>query len=153
MVQRASPSKRSVRQQFFIRAPPEKVFRAVSEPERLVTWFADAAEISLRKGGRFSFDWEEGFHHSGRVLEVVRGTTVLLEWVYDGPGGATARTRLRFSVAPKRKGTVVSVVNSGIPVGEKWLDVVGIAQGWTFFLLNLKSVVETGHDLRSKHHG
>ena len=145
---------RTVRQRLFIRAPPEKVFRALSEPDRLVKWFLKDAEISLRKQGKYAFTWEDGYHHEGRVTEVIRGESISFSWEYEGPDHEVAKTKVRFTVAPKNKGAIVSVVNSGFPKHEKWVDtLVGSASVWTFYLLNLKSVLETGHDLRSKHQG
>lgn len=145
---------RSIRQQFFIRAPTDKVYRALSEPSRLRTWFLKEAKISLRKQGRYAFAWNDGHEHSGRVLEVLRGESISFSWEQVGPDHAVAKTKVRFTVIPKKKGTLVRVVHSGLPKHETWVETALTSSSlWTFYLLNLKSVLEKGHDLRSKHHG
>jgi hypothetical protein len=45
---------------------------------------------------------------------------------------------------------VLKFTHSGIPRDEKWVELYGGAiRGWTYFGMNLKSVLEHGHDLRS----
>ena len=64
------------------------------------------------------------------------------------------RWRFKLEVEPKGKGTLVKVTHSKIPRGARWFDLyAGAVWGWTYFMMNLKSVLETGHDLRSKHDG
>jgi uncharacterized protein YndB with AHSA1/START domain len=154
MPKRGRPPSRTIRQQFFIDASPKKVFRALSEPQKLLKWFLKDAEISLRKRGKYAFEWHDGYKHSGRVLEVIRGESITLSWEYEGEDHEVATTRVKFSVQPKKNGALVTLVNSGFPKHEKWVEAyAGSGAGWTFYLLNLKSVLERGHDLRSKHHG
>jgi hypothetical protein len=59
-----------------------------------------------------------------------------------------------LSVEPKDDGCLLRVDHEGFPKLEDWTDLYGGAEwGWTYFALNLKSVLETGHDLRSKYDG
>jgi uncharacterized protein YndB with AHSA1/START domain len=143
---------RTIRQQYYIRASPKKVFRALSEPERLQRWFLKKAELSPRKRGRYTFTWIGGHSHSGRVLEFVRGRSVTLTWPqYDGKE-LLGETKVKFSVEPKGDGTLVKVLHSGYGKHEKWVDAYAWTHsGWAYFMMNLKSVLEHGNDLRSKH--
>lgn len=143
---------RTIRQQYFIRASPKKVFKSISEPQRLTRWFLKDAEISLRKRGRYTFEWQGGYKHTGRVLEVVRGESVTLTWPQFDGDEALGETKVRFSVAPKNDGTLLKIVHSGYPLDERWVDLyAGTHSGWAYYVMNLKSVLEHGHDLRSKH--
>jgi uncharacterized protein YndB with AHSA1/START domain len=145
-----APAKsRTVRVQVFIHASPKKVFRAISDPERLPRWFMDAATLSPRKGGRYSFTWEGGPTHTGRVLEYVRGKRIVLSWQWPGLEDSLV-TRLAMTVRPQDHGTVLRFQHSGFPKEERWLDLyAGAILGWRYFTLNLKSVLEHKHDLRS----
>jgi hypothetical protein len=53
-------------------------------------------------------------------------------------------------VEAKDGGTIVQFVPSGFQNGGPWVDLHdGAIRGWTYFLMNLKSVLEHGNDLRS----
>jgi uncharacterized protein YndB with AHSA1/START domain len=142
---------RTLRLQVFVDASPKKVFKYVSDPERLTRWFVDRAALSGRKGGRYALTWEGGPTHTGKVLEFVRGKSLTLTWQWPGIEDDLT-TRLKISVEPKKGGAVVRFTHSGFPKKERWVDLhAGAVQGWMYFLMNLKSVVEHGHDLRSPH--
>jgi len=140
---------RTIRVQVFLRVSPKKAFKAISEPKRLERWLLDEATLSPRTGGRYSFRWKGGPTHTGRVLEFVRGKHLTLTWQWPGAGDLLV-TKLKISATPKGRGTVVKFTHSGFPKQERWVDLYGGAiQGWTYFLMNLKSVLEHDHDLRS----
>lgn len=139
---------RSVQHQFFIRTSPRRVFRALIEPEWLVRWLADRADMDPRKGGTYLLVWKGGPEHRGDVLECVPGRRLTLAWSWPGVG--LTGTRLRMSVRPKGSGTLLEVKHSGFPRTDRWVDLYGGTEwGWTYFFLNLKSVLEQGRDLRS----
>jgi uncharacterized protein YndB with AHSA1/START domain len=146
-------STRTLRNQYYVRAPPKKVFKALTSPKRLTRWFSDVAELSPRKGGRYLLGWTNGPQHTGKILRFVRGKAISFAWQWPGVEGIGV-TRLTFSVVPKGEGSLVRVVHAGIPREARWWDLyAGAVWGWTYFLMNLKSVVETGHDLRSPFDG
>jgi uncharacterized protein YndB with AHSA1/START domain len=143
---------RNLNNQYFIDAPPKRVFKWISRPERLKQWLADYAEISPRKGGRFALGWTDGPRHTGKLLEFVKGKRVTFGWTWDGID--LPPTRFSLSVAAKGKGTLLTVEHKGIPTGAKWVELyAGAVWGWTYFAMNLKSVLESGHDLRSRWDG
>jgi len=146
-----TPSKtRTIRLQVFVHASPRKAFKAISEPKRLSRWLVDEATISLRKGGRYSFKWEGGPTHTGRVLEFVRGKSITLTWQWPGQEEFVT-TRLKMSIEGKEDGAILKFTHTGFPKQERWLDLyTGSIQGWTYFLMNFKSVLDHRHDLRSK---
>jgi uncharacterized protein YndB with AHSA1/START domain len=140
---------RTIRLRVFIRKTPKQVFRAVSEPKLLPLWFVDRASISPRKGGTYSYSWDGGPTHTGKVLEFVRNRQLTLAWQWPGSEDL-GFTRLRIAVAPKEHGTVLTFAHSGFRRGKAWDDLHdGAIHGWSYFMLNLKSVLEHGQDLRS----
>ena len=149
----ATRSRRTLRHQYYLRASPKKAFKAVSDPKRLTGWLADTAELTARKGGRFSVGWKNGPTHQGKILEFSRGRSITFGWSWDGYEDVGA-TRFRLSVEPKGKGTLLTVTHAGFPRTERGSELYESAEwGWTYFVMNLKSVLETGTDLRSKHDG
>lgn len=145
----AATKNRSVRVPIYLHVAPKKAFRWISEPERLTRWFMDTATLAPRKGGRYAFGWEGGPTHTGTVLEFVRGKRLTLTWQWPGRE-ALGVTKLRLSVEPKKNGTIVRFTHSGFRRHGPWGELYeGAIRGWTYFLMNLKSVLENGHDLRS----
>ena len=147
-----APRTRSVSHQYFIRAPPGRVFRAISDPAGLTRWLADYAEMPRRRGGTYTLGWRDGPKHTGRILRFVPGKSVTFEWAW--PGIDLKGTRLRLAVQPKRGGSLLRVEHSGFPRSLRWVDLYGGAEwGWTYFAMNLKSILETARDLRSAYDG
>jgi uncharacterized protein YndB with AHSA1/START domain len=145
----ASDTLRTLDHQYYIHAKPSEVFRAITEPGQLTRWLCDHAELTPKKGGRFALGWKDGPTHTGTVLEFVPGERVDLTWTW--PGIELEGTVFSLSVEPKDEGTILHIQHTGFPRREEWTDLYGGAEwGWTYFAMNLKSVLENGHDLRSK---
>jgi uncharacterized protein YndB with AHSA1/START domain len=133
----------------FIHASPKRVFKWISEPKRLRRWLSDSAALSARRGGRYSLGWDGGPTHSGKVLEFARGRGYSLSWQWPGKE-ALGVTKLRLSVSSKADGTVLRFIHSGFRTTGEWAELYeGAVRGWTYFMMNLKSVIESDHDLRS----
>jgi uncharacterized protein YndB with AHSA1/START domain len=148
------PSKdaRALDHQYFIRASPANVFRAITEPAWITRWLCDRAELTPKTGGTYSFGWTNGPTHTGKVTEFVAGEKIAFAW--EWPGVALKGTVFSLAVEPEGDGAVLRVGHTGFPRDEEWTDLYGGAEwGWTYFALNLKSVLETGHDLRSPQDG
>ncbi len=147
-----APTTRAVSHQYFLRAPPEKVFEALTDPKLLVTWLCDQAEISPHQGGRYSLGWKDGPTHTGTIVSFEPGASITFAW--EWPGVDLRGTTFRLSVEAKDDGTLLEVSHTGFPRLAKWVDLYGGAEwGWTYFAMNLKSVLETGRDLRSRYDG
>ena len=140
---------RTIQLPMFIHTLPREVFNAISRPELLTNWFMDRAAIEPRKGGRYSFTWEGGPTHTGTVVEFVRGKRMTLTWQWPGMEKLGV-TKLTLAVRPKEHGTVLTFTHTGFGDRGPWVDLYeGAIRGWTYFMMNLKSVLENGHDLRS----
>jgi uncharacterized protein YndB with AHSA1/START domain len=109
-----------------IEAPVEVVWRVVTEPEHIVRWFSDAAEIDLRPGGDGVLTFESHRHVAPLVVDTVDPpTTFAFRW--SAPEGerpdATNSTLVTFSLAAAGAGrTRLVVTEAGItslPGGEE----------------------------------
>ena len=149
MANMRNKAKRALRAPIFIHASPRVVFPFLTDPRKLTMWFMDRASLSPVKGGTYSFTWEGGPTHTGSVLDFAAGERITLTWQWPGKEQLGV-TRLRISLERKAGGTVVQFTHSGFRSGGDWTELYeGAIRGWTYFLMNLKSVVETGRDLRS----
>ena len=137
-------------QHYFIRAPLSRVFAALTEPRWLSRWFLASARIRPVAGSSYTFRWQGGHSHSGRVVEVVPNHRLTLTWP-NRVNRVTRETRVTFELSQKGRGTLLRVHHVGYPSAVRWLPTYGATQcGWAYFSVNLRSVLENGHDLRSR---
>jgi uncharacterized protein YndB with AHSA1/START domain len=61
-------------------APPEEVWEALTEPERLEEWFANEVELDPRPGGTGVFRWGDGEERRVTVREVEPVERLVLDW-------------------------------------------------------------------------
>ena len=144
-------TRRTVLQQYYIKASPAKVFKAISNDKELTHWFLSKALLDKEKGGAYKFTWPGGYTESGKVLEYVPGKKLSLSWPSIWKKRLLSRTRATFTVEKRGKGTLLKLRHSGWGSGEGWSWNFALTYaGWAYYLTNLKSVVEHGYDLRSK---
>jgi uncharacterized protein YndB with AHSA1/START domain len=140
----------TIEQIHYFAVPPAKVFAALTQPKQLVRWFVARAEIDLREGGEFRLSWGPGASMKGKVKSFTSPSKLVVSWHDKLPGGRSFDTVARLRLRKKGKGTVLTVTHEGFRSGKSWIWVYGqIQSGWAYYLLNLKSVLEHGTDLRS----
>lgn len=79
--------------------PPERVWRAVTQPERLAEWFPTTASIELQPGGKIDF----GFGGDGVVTDLDPPRLVAYTWGDD---------HLRWEIHPEAAGTLLVLVHT-----------------------------------------
>jgi uncharacterized protein YndB with AHSA1/START domain len=129
-----------------IEAAPSQVFHAFTNATALREWLCDAAMVLPRRDGRIHLWWTSGYHATGDYTKVVPDERVSFTWQGRGEPG---QTRVRVAIRPDGEGTVVEVAHKGVGTAKKWAEAAeAIRGGWEKGLENLRSVLETGHDLR-----
>jgi uncharacterized protein YndB with AHSA1/START domain len=138
-----------VEMSYYYAAPPAEVYAALTEPKRLTTWFAPEARVTLRKGGTYRLRWPGGVSMRGRVKKFEPGRLLVIDWIDRLEGGRVFETEARFELERTGRGTLLSITHSGFQKGPRWTALYGgVTFGWTYYLLNLRSVLEHGTDLR-----
>lgn len=142
----------SVEQQLFVRATARKVFDAISTPRGLCSWMVARADLPLRTGAGYELEFEGGWKHRGTVQRLRTGRSISLAWAWEGV--PLKGTMLTLSVTPKKGGASFRLTHTGFPREPRWTDLYGISERyWMYYAMNLKSVLETGRDLRSPKDG
>ena len=112
------------------RASVERVWAAITTPERIAAWFAPA-EIDLRAGGSLSLD------ANGRRMKMritICDPPSPLVWVWNIGGHDTL---VRFDLAPEASGCRLTLTHSGVPrIGA------GVRAGWHAHLEALPDALE-----------
>ncbi len=92
-------------------APPEEVWEALTDPDRLAEWFANEVELELRPGGAGVFRWGDGTERAATVEEVEEKRRFTFTWEEEGE----APTRVEITLDDADDGTEVTVVESPAP--------------------------------------
>ena len=85
-------------------APPDEVWEALTDAERLEEWFANDVELDARPGGEGVFRWADGDERRAIVRELEEERRIVLDWDDDG------RTAIELSEVAD--GTLVRVVET-----------------------------------------
>jgi uncharacterized protein YndB with AHSA1/START domain len=129
-----------------VEAAPAQVFHAFTNATALREWLCDGAMVVPHRDGRIHLWWVSGYHTTGDFTKLVPGERVAFTWHGKGE---PSQTRVRVSIAPEGTGSLVTLAHRDVGTGKKWIDAAdAIERGWKVGLENLKSVLETGQDLR-----
>ncbi|HEX3407303.1 MAG TPA: SRPBCC domain-containing protein, partial [Caulobacteraceae bacterium] len=95
--------------------PVEKVWAALTVPERIADWLALATiDPDLRLGARFNLDFGDGKHRTpGEIVALEPGRVLAWTWpASDEEKGATPGV-VRFELAPDGAGCVLTLTSRG----------------------------------------
>jgi uncharacterized protein YndB with AHSA1/START domain len=101
------------------RASPERVWAALTTPERLADWLATAV-VDLRVGGTIKLDW--GGQNRADVTIIVCDPPRSLAWVWPLGGRDTL---VRFELAAEAGGCALTLTHTGITAASG-----GVRRGW-----------------------
>ncbi len=129
---------RAIRQEVFVEAPPEAVWRALTEADELVRWFPLEARVEPGEGGSVWISWGEG----------AEGRAAFTAWEPNRHVGWAERygpilMAVDFHLEARGGGTVVRLVHSGFGTGAEWDDQFHMTEGgWSYFLTGLRLYLE-----------
>lgn len=147
-----TPDLDSIVSEIDIAAPPERVFKAISDPAEIRRRSPELAvyEMDPRVGGAWCLEMRppqpyKGFaviRHEGEILEFDPPRLLVYTWLANFHKDPKLRSVVRWELTPTKSGTHVKLTHSGLatePVSAK--DYAG---GWPGVLDELKSAVESG---------
>jgi len=130
-IDKTAPSQtESLEFEFDLHHPPEKVWRALTDPVLLAEWLLPVFDLELEPGAAFTFKtqpypgWDGSV--SCRILEIEAQRKLSYTWVV---GDMELDTVVTFALAPTASGTRLSLVQSGFTPDQKqnW---GGARYGW-----------------------
>ncbi|MEM7111618.1 MAG: SRPBCC domain-containing protein [Chloroflexota bacterium] len=149
------------KKQIFIQAEKENVFQAWATPEKIVQWFiADAnyttAEETAREatelvavGDSYHWRWHQDLEAQGDIVEVVENERLRFTF---GNKKSDSDEKIMVTVQVKEvaNATLLELTQENMAVSDQaqvyWH--MGCNLGWSFFMTNLKGLLEHGIDLR-----
>jgi len=93
------------------------------------------------------FDWIGGYHMMSKVTRFEPNRAIAFAWVDKMEDGGIAKTNASFQVSKKGKGTLLKLRHTGFTDPNHFAE---CSSRWAYYLMNLKSVLSEGVDLRSK---
>ena len=114
--------------EFDLQHPPEKVWRALTDPVLLAEWLLPVIDFHLEPGAAFTFKTQAypGWDGTVSCRFVEIETHRRLSYTWDVPFLATV---VEFTLAPTPSGTRLSIVQSGFTPEQK-REFGGARYGW-----------------------
>jgi uncharacterized protein YndB with AHSA1/START domain len=114
--------------EFDLKHAPEKVWRALTEPELLAQWLLPTVGFKLQRGASFTFNTDpiggwDGIVHS-RIADIEPQRKLTYDWAVGDMA-----TVVTFTLTPTASGTRLSLVQSGFRPDQK-KNLGGARYGW-----------------------
>lgn len=128
-------------------APPEKVWRALTDNDQMKQWYFKLASFKPEVGFEFSFEGgskEKTYTHLCKVLEVIPNKKLSYSWRYKDYEGNSVVTFELFDEGENK--TRLKLTHEGLdtfPKDTKDFARESFAQGWTYITgTSLKNFLE-----------
>ncbi len=133
----------------YIRTTPEKLWRALIEPEfTRQFWCNTSQESEWKPGASWKILMPDGrVADTGEVVEIEPHQRLVLKWrnEFRPELKAEGYSRLTYHLEREGKSVKLTVIHEMEKVGSKFIEAV--SSGWPHILASLKSLLETGESL------
>jgi len=133
----------------YIRTTPEKLWKALIEPEfTRQFWCNTTQESEWKPGATWKILMPDGaVADSGEVVEIDPRRRLVLKWrnEFRPELKAEGYSRLTYQLEPEGKSVKLTVIHEMEKEGSKFIEAV--SSGWPHILASLKSLLETGESL------
>jgi uncharacterized protein YndB with AHSA1/START domain len=139
------------------------VYAMCSTPTGFEKWFLRVAEFRNKEGRILNENdtiqteqtfrwlwhgWDDTTEEKGKVLEANGKDIVKFTFGQEGAPDMVCT----FKMYEEENETILEIIQDNIPTDERGRTNyhIGCMMGWSFFMVNMKSVLENGYDLRNK---
>ena len=129
----------------FVLAPLKLAYRAFTNSTSIREWLCDVATVDPHPQGRMYLWWRGDFYSSGHYLDLQENKCVRFRW-YSNIDPAPTAVNVNFT---EQDGGTLVRLDHEVPEDESWNGKAEtFRENWVESFENLKSVLETGIDLR-----
>jgi uncharacterized protein YndB with AHSA1/START domain len=151
-----TPDRDAIIAETYVAAPPERVFKALTDSAELSRWFNNPScpvkvwEMDARHGGRYGYATKKGavtvngmneFECHGEILEFVPGRHLVYTWIATWHADKSLQTVVSWELTPEGGGTRVKVTHRGLAKEDAARK--DYSGGWVGVLEMLRKFVET----------
>lgn len=129
---------------FPIKAPPDRVFRAVSTPEGLDTWWTERSSGTPRLGAEYELGFGPGYDWRATVTRCDENAAFQLEMTRADSDWTGTRVDIRLE--PRNGGTWVRFAHTGWPSVNDHYKIS--CNCWASYLRVLRRSIEHGESVR-----
>ncbi|MPS65350.1 MAG: SRPBCC domain-containing protein [Chryseobacterium sp.] len=101
--------------QYKVKAPAEKVWKALTDKDEMKSWYFDIPDFELEIGKIFNF-YEPGeerkFHHQGKILKIIPNKKLEHSWSY--PDLSDGITTVTWELRQQGEETNVTLIHNDI---------------------------------------
>jgi uncharacterized protein YndB with AHSA1/START domain len=135
----------TVTAEIIVNAPLKFAYRAFTNSTSLREWLCDVATVEPHPRGRMYMWWRGDFYSSGHYLALEENKCVKFRW-FSNIDPAPTEVTVTFA---EKSNSVGILLEHEVPDDSLWKEAAeGFRQNWVESLENLKSILETGVDLR-----
>jgi uncharacterized protein YndB with AHSA1/START domain len=138
----------------YIRTTPDKLWRALTEPEfTRQYWMATTHESEWKPGASWKIIFADGrMADSGEIVEIEPQRRIVLKWRHEIIPDLTAEgySRMTYELEQQREAVKLTLTHTMDVSGSKFIKAV--SNGWPMILSSLKSLLETGESLEVTRH-
>ncbi|WP_426278548.1 SRPBCC family protein [Chryseobacterium sp. S-02] len=131
-----------------VKAPVEKVWKALTDQHEMKSWYFDIADFELEKGKTFNFyepGEEKKYHHQGEILEIIPDKKLKHTWSY--PELSAGITAVTWELNQQGEETNITLIHDDIDQLKELGDNFSreaFAEGWNGILKqSLKPYLES----------
>ncbi len=124
-----------------LKAPPERVWKALADPAELCHWFPNRAQFDLLPGAEGWFEWDDHGRYAIRIETVQPGRRFSWSWTHkpDAPFDVDNATLVEGKLSPRKDGgTTLEMCESGFKTEEHHKENTG---GWNTELAELEELL------------
>lgn len=118
-----------------IAAPPQAVFKALTDEKELTKWFPDQVKLEPKAGGMMQFkffeDGKENHRVEGKVLEVIPNKKISYSWKNTSDPDFP-KTTVTWTLEDMGGKTKVTMVHAGFDPKSEWHRLHSM--GWSYFI-------------------
>jgi uncharacterized protein YndB with AHSA1/START domain len=133
----------------YIRTTPEKLWRALTEPEfTRQVWVETWQDCDWKVGSSWKLLLPDGrVGDAGEVLEIEPYKRLVLAWrnVFKTDLQAEGISRMTYELEPQGDTVKFTLIHESETPGSKLIEAV--SSGWPMILASVKSLLETGESL------
>lgn len=134
--------KRDLKLERFLRHPPERVWRALTDPQALASWYMDNT-FRAEVGHRFQFRTDPGPGFDGLLVGEVLAVEPPRRLVYSFRGGFMKHeTTVTWTLLPQDGGTMLRLEHTGFTGLTDAAVSLILGYGWNKFLNNLPACLD-----------
>ena len=130
---------REVEMDIELPAPPDVVWKALTDAAELMRWFPPQARVQPGVGGAIYMSWGPPWEGDSKITIWEPGKRLQYEWAFTHTPKSPVPVSVDFHLEGRGGSTMLRVVHAGFGTGKAWdQEYDGVSRGWNIELRGLR---------------